>query len=168
MIKTLRQDEAEQFPPKVLKLSSADVAAAHRLIQILLGSSEADVVQIVPAHLTRTITREALIEAAWHELERRGRRMQLLPEGMFREAAWEMLLVLYAEQQRTRMTIAGLCNKLDLPGTTALRWLSYLHDKGLVVRDPHPTDQRSVFLRLTASAIEVLDLYLSEVITKAP
>lgn len=166
MNRTFLQNEPERFPStKVLRLSAADVAAAHRLMQILSEGSEADVVRIVPGS-PPAITREALIQAAWQELARRGRRMQMLPEGMFGEAAWEMLLVLYAEQQQARVTIAGLSNKLDLPPSTALRWLNYLHDKGLVVRDPHPTDQRSAVIRLTPPAIEALELYLSEAITQ--
>jgi DNA-binding MarR family transcriptional regulator len=137
-------------------------------MKLLAQSSEADVVQIVPGDRPVAVTREGLIEAAWSEFERRGRRMQILPRDMFGEPAWEMLLVLYAERGRTRLSIGRLTEKLDLPPTTALRWLKYLEEKNLVVREPHPTDLRSAFLTLTPSAIEMLELYLSEVIAGQP
>lgn len=164
----LDDDREPASPTKVVLLSSADVAAAHRLMKVLAQGSEADPFQIVPGDRPRTVTREALIEAAWKEFERRGRRMQLLPKEMFGEPAWEMLLILYAEQQRTRLTIARLSDKLDLPPSTALRWLNYLEDRRLVVREPHPTDLRSAILKLTSNAIDALDLYLSEAITRSP
>ena len=161
-------DRERASSTKVVLLSSADVAAAHRLMKVLAEGSEADPVQVIPGDRPSTVTREALIEAAWQEFERRGRRMELLPKDMFGEPAWEMLLILYAEQHRTRLTIARLSDKLDLPPTTALRWLNYLEDKRLVVRAPHPTDQRCAILTLTSNAIEALDSYLSEAITRSP
>ena len=164
----LDDDRERASSTKVVLLSGADVAAAHRLMKILAESSEADAAQTFPVGRPRAVTREALIEAAWQEFERRSRRMQLLPGDLFGEPAWEMLLILYAEDQRTRLTIAHLSRKLDLPPTTTLRWLNYLEAKSLVVREPHPTDQRSTFLKLTPTAIEALDLYLSEAITRGP
>jgi DNA-binding MarR family transcriptional regulator len=152
---------------KVVLLSGADVAAAHRLIKVL-ANPETDVVQIMPCDQSQPVTREALIEAAWHEFERRGRRMQIFSKDLFGEPAWEILLVLYAELDRTRLTFARITDKLDLPASTVLRWLRVLEGKHLVVREPHPTDQRSAFLKLTPDAINMLDMYLSEAIARAP
>lgn len=152
---------------KVVLLSGADVAAAHRLIKVL-ANPETDVVQIMPCDQSQPVTREALIEAAWHEFERRGRRMQIFSKDLFGEPAWEILLVLYAELDRTRLTFARITDKLDLPASTVLRWLRVLEGKQLVVREPHPTDQRSAFLKLTPDAINMLDMYLSEAIARAP
>jgi DNA-binding MarR family transcriptional regulator len=160
------EDDRERSS-KVVLLSSADVAAAHRLIRVL-ANAESDVVQIMPSDQSQPVTREELIEAAWHEFERRGRRMQIFSKDLFGEPAWEILLVLYAELDRTRLTFARLTDKLDLPATTVGRWLGVLESKDLVVREPHPTDQRSAFLKLTPDAINMLDMYLSEAIARAP
>ena len=124
-------------------LSSADVAAAHRLMKVLAQGSEADPFQIVPGDRPHTVTREALIEAAWQEFERRGRRMQLLPKEMFGEPAWEMLL---NSLRRAATHSPDYCSPVGQVGpasSTALRWLNYLEDRRLVVREPHPTDLRS-------------------------
>ncbi|WP_425506887.1 MarR family transcriptional regulator [Sphingomonas sediminicola] len=40
----------------------------------------------------------------------------------------------------------------QLSGTskaTALRWIDYLLDRGLISRQPHPTDLRTAFVELT-------------------
>jgi DNA-binding MarR family transcriptional regulator len=100
------------------------------------------------------------------ELEMRSARLQLLPEGMFGEPAWEILLLLYIEQQGTRLNISGLSTILQLPPTSVLRWLNYLEERQFVLREDHPTDQRSVFIKLTPLATEALDRYLSKWIAK--
>jgi DNA-binding MarR family transcriptional regulator len=161
-------DDEPASPTRVVPVSAADLAAAQRVMNVLAESSEGKPIQVVSGDRPRPVTHDALVEAAWHEFERRGRRMQLLPSDMFGEPAWEMLLILYAEQQRTRLNIAHLSRKLDLPPSTALRWLNYLEHKALVVREPHPTDQRTATLKLTAVAIEALELYLSEAIAGTP
>jgi DNA-binding MarR family transcriptional regulator len=152
----------------LVEISGEDVAAANRLLKILSESSEFGLVRIAPRDRPRPLTKDELIEAAWREIERRGERMQVFPESMFSEVAWEMLLVLYAEHQRTRLTIGRLSEKLDVALTTALRWLNYLEDKHLVERHEHPTDQRSFFITLTETAIERLERYLSEAIARSP
>jgi DNA-binding MarR family transcriptional regulator len=164
----LDDDSEPASPAKLVRLSTADVAAAHRVMKVLAEASEPEPVQIASGHRSPTVTRDALIEIAWQEFERRGRRMQLLPSDMFGEPAWEMLLILYAELQRTRLNIALLSRKLDLAPSTALRWLNYLEHKALVVREPHPTDLRTANIKLTSIAIEALDLYLSEAIAGTP
>jgi DNA-binding MarR family transcriptional regulator len=111
-------------------------------------------------------SRAALLDAAQQELEWRRRRNKVLPEEMFGEPAWEILLQLYVEQQGTRLNIARLTSYLNLSASTVLRWLNYLHDKQLLRRESHPTDQRSVFVELTTGAVEVIDSYFSEVLTR--
>jgi len=147
-------------------LSGRDVEDAARLMKLLAEGSGADVVRPVSIGGSQVLTRKSLIDAARHELKKRRRRTQLLSEGMFGEPAWEMLLLLYIEQQGTRLNLARLSENLGLPGTTALRWLSYLEDRGLIQREAHPTDQRSAFLKLTDKAIEALDVYLSEAVAR--
>ncbi len=151
---------------RLVLLSDRDVEDAARLMNLLVEGSTAEVVHLASIGRPQVVTREALIEAARQEAEKRRRRKQLLPEGMFGEPAWEMLLLLYIEQQGNRLHLSRLSENLSVPGTTALRWLSYLEDRGLVEREAHPTDLRSAFLKLTDKAIKTLDVYLSEAITR--
>jgi DNA-binding MarR family transcriptional regulator len=130
-------------------------------MKILVEGSHADA-HNSPSEQSKLVARARLVDAAKSELARRRRRTELFPEGTFGEPGWEILLLLYAEDQGTRLNVARICDNLHLPVATTLRWLNYLQDKELVRREKHPTDQRSVLLRLTDKAISKLDEYLSE------
>jgi DNA-binding MarR family transcriptional regulator len=161
-------DKEEQDPAgRLVLLSGKDIDDATRLVRILAESAEADVVGIRDIGQPQVLTRETLIEAAHLELKKRSRRKELLPEQMFGEPGWEILLLLYVEQQGSRLHLARLSSELDLPGTTTLRWLNYLEEHTLVERDPNPIDQRSAFLRLTVKAIKALDIYFTEDVFRA-
>ena len=151
----------------MLLLSNEDVEAASRLMRLLAQSVQAEVVRLPATDRQSTLTREALVQAARRELERRRRRTRFLPEGMFGEPAWEILLMLYVEQHGVRLKIARLTEMIGLPGTTTLRWVNYLQDRHLILREEHPTDRRAVFVRLTPKAIETIDGFFSEALTQA-
>jgi DNA-binding MarR family transcriptional regulator len=135
-------------------------------MRLLTEASDAVVVETSFTPGPSVISRATLLDAAQQELERRRRRNKVLPEEMFGEPAWEILLQLYVEQQGTRLNIARLTSYLNLSASTVLRWLNYLHDKQLLRREIHPNDQRSVFVELTTGAVEVIDSYFSEVLTR--
>jgi hypothetical protein len=151
------QDERD----RMVLLSGQDLEEARRLLKLLAEGWTGEVVMMPRTWQAQPITREALIAAAERELTNRRRRAQVLPEGVFGEPAWDMLLVLYVEQMGERLNIARLTRRLGLPPTTGLRWLGYLQDKELVVRSGHPTDQRSFFVDLTSKAIQALDMHFS-------
>lgn len=160
------QNENQQRPdaPRLVLVAKQDIDEVRRLLALLAEGTPAEAV-LVPG-MPRPVTRQTLLQAARDELTSRRRRAQIFSQGMFGEPAWEMLLTLYAEQRGRRFTIARLTSSLSLPGTTAHRWLNYLQEKQLVSRQPHPTDQRSVFIQLTANAIEALDSYFAERLTR--
>lgn len=158
-----KRDLERSSEDKLVLLSGKDVDDASRLMRLLSEPSE----NAPPASSTarpQVISRALLIEGASKELRQRRRRSQVLPEDMFGEPAWDILLQLYVEQQGSRLKIARLTNELNLPATTVLRWLSYLQDKQLVRREVHPTDQRSVIIELTPDAIQAIDSYLFDVL----
>jgi hypothetical protein len=155
--------ERENPSHRSVQLSARDLQDAARLMKLLAGCSDND---SAPRYASGP--RAALIEAAREELNRRRRRMTVLPESMFGEAAWEILLQLYIEQQGARLNIARLVDRLGIPGSSALRWLNYLQDRQLVRREDHPTDQRVVFIMLTTAAMDALDAYFSEALSPAP
>ena len=81
---------------------------------------------------------------------------------MFGEAAWDMLLALYAtDQSGGRHSVTGLVNLSGVPPTTALRWLNFLEKEQLVTRTPNPHDGRVFRVELTEEARDARVTYFS-------
>jgi hypothetical protein len=86
----------------------------------------------------------------------RGRRdrARFFPNRLFADPAWEILLALtLAEQQQARLSISHLCDRIDVPATTALRWIASLTDEGFLIRRDDPTDRRRKYIELSPSAL---------------
>jgi len=103
-----------------------------------------------------------LAERARREINNRRRRTRIFSGAMFGEPAWDMLLILFVEQGRSRMTVSKLGKESGAAATTALRWLDYLDAQQLIRRIAHPTDGRAVFVELTDKAVQLLEMFLSE------
>ena len=85
--------------------------------------------------------------------DRRRRNAIFGDDTLFGEPAWDILLDLFvAAKQRKRVAVTSACIGAAVPNTTALRWLSVLEDKGLVVREADANDARRMFVRLSADA----------------
>lgn len=93
-------------------------------------------------------------------LQLRHLRSNLFGPGISKEVAWDMLLALYAIDRR--LTIGRLTHVVRASGTTALRWLEYLEQRGLTQRASNPMDARSSFVTLTEHGEHLLDQYLFE------
>ena len=101
----------------------------------------------------------------------RARRMRgrFLPDELFADPAWDMLLdLLQAELLQHRVAVSSLCAAAAVPPTTALRWLSTLVAKGMVVRVPDPMDARRVFVELAPGTSAALRRYFAEIGNAAP
>jgi DNA-binding MarR family transcriptional regulator len=83
---------------------------------------------------------------------------------MFGEPAWEMLLHLYSMAGAARQSMSRLAQLSGSSKATSLRWIDYLLDRGLVSRQPHPTDLRTAFVELTDKGREKLEAYLADTI----
>lgn len=60
----------------------------------------------------------------------------IVEADLFADPAWEILLTLYAaELADKRLTVGKLCSSVDVPPTTAARWLKVLVERGLVRTD---------------------------------
>lgn len=105
--------------------------------------------------------KQELWKRAKKALADRRRRVQIFGAGMFGEAAWDMLLVLYIERYTTRHTITRLVNATGAAPTTVLRWLTLLTERDLVRRRSSNVDSRAVIVELTDKAERLLDLYFS-------
>lgn len=80
----------------------------------------------------------------------RRQRARFFPGRLFADPAWEILLELtLADQQQLRLTISRLCARVDVPTTTALRWIATMTEDGFLVRRDDPTDRRRKYIELS-------------------
>ena len=80
------------------------------------------------------------------------------PKGYFADAAWDILLDLDQAGRNQRsyvVTDAGI--DVNIPHSTALRYLAKLERDGLVRRRPDPNDRRRAFISLTREGQSLLD-----------
>lgn len=93
------------------------------------------------------------------------RRNQLLQErggtDLFANPAWHMLLDLFiAARTGKQISVSSLCITSLAPQTTALRHISGLVEKGLILRTPDAEDSRRIFLSLSGSALAMMEATL--------
>jgi hypothetical protein len=151
---------------KVVTLAGRDLEDARRLLWVLTTGS--DLMSPIEAN-TSAVKRHhppepQLVGKARAILKNRQRRLLSFGKGMFGEPAWEMLLLLFISDYGPRLTVSSLLELSGASKSTALRWAMYLESQQLVAREPHPTDRRTAFIRLTAKARDLLEQYLSETI----
>lgn len=105
-----------------------------------------------------------LLETARALYRERRLRARHFAGSLFAEPTWDMLLDLFiADCERRRVTVKSVCIGANVPTTTAMRHLRWLHEQGLVERLSHPRDARSTHVRLTADAITAMVSYLGEI-----
>ena len=102
-----------------------------------------------------------LIEHANTVLAERRMRRRYLPEELFHEPAWDMLLALFvARDDRSPMNIKALVALSDAPVTTSQRWIEHLHKLKLIDRVVDPTDRRRVEISLSYNGEQAMKAYL--------
>ncbi len=112
----------------------------------------------------RTDPDDLLLETARALYRERRLRARHFAGSLFAEPMWDMLLDLFiADCERRRVTVKSVCIGANVPTTTAMRHLRWLHEQGLVERLNHPRDARSTHVRLTAEAITAMQNYLTEI-----
>lgn len=110
---------------------------------------------VVPHNLTALAERIAVA---------RLRRAEFLPNELFAEPAWDMLIALYQSNVvGYRMTVTNLCNDSRVPPTTALRWLDKLIELGIARRMKNPLDGRIIFVELEAKGQAAMRKYMSHI-----
>jgi DNA-binding MarR family transcriptional regulator len=88
---------------------------------------------------------------------------QFFGGGLFSEPAWDILLDLYINNGRKRtISVSSACLASAVPTTTALRYISELVKRRLVVRAAHPNDRRVFVLHLTALAVSAMEVLLNQ------
>ena len=95
----------------------------------------------------------------------RRRRAEIFGATIARDLPWDILLVLYASEDRNRPTITSVQADVDAPLTTVLRWVKVLEEQNYVVRVRHPHDRRIAYITLSAEGKAALDEYFDAVST---
>ncbi|HKX91181.1 MAG TPA: MarR family transcriptional regulator [Sphingomicrobium sp.] len=165
-------DRESDQSTRILELNGQDLESAARLLSLILNAPPAR--PAPPPHVSRPIpsqpiTRDQVIEFAGWLFNARKARSRFFHPGLFGEAAWDVLLVLYTSHQSgPRYSIGALATAADVPIATILRWLQTLEEQGLVRRTPHPNDRRSGLIHITPTGQELMEAYLSEALSSSP
>jgi DNA-binding MarR family transcriptional regulator len=100
---------------------------------------------------------EALLERAESIVRVRKARERLLGRAVMGEPAFDLLLCLYMRSGQKEISLSDLARPAGIPYSSAVRWMRYLGDRGLVERTESKTDRRVICLQLTPSGRAVLD-----------
>jgi DNA-binding transcriptional ArsR family regulator len=93
----------------------------------------------------------------------RMKRNEVLGAPVFRDPSFDMLLELFATDQRGEpISVTSLCYASGVPMTTALRHLVQLEKHGLLVRHGDRRDHRRCYVRPTPRAIAGLEALFSQ------
>jgi DNA-binding MarR family transcriptional regulator len=136
-------------------LSSLEIAELRRLLAKLLGG-------LHNVESLSVVDRGTVADRVYRS---RRLRDKYFPERLFADPAWDMLLLLYSlERAGQRLSVTAVCESAGVSSSTGHRWIQRLIDKGMAVRERHPTDRRVTWLRLGGSALTRLDAYLDEMV----
>ena len=81
--------------------------------------------------------------------------------------AWSMLIELLIAQIRQETRCVGtLTRAAGIKNTTALRWIEWLQDHKLIVRQPDPRNRLRVFIRLTLEGRKVVKAMLVDMVAR--
>jgi DNA-binding MarR family transcriptional regulator len=106
---------------------------------------------------TRELPPEELLERAESILRVRRARERLLGRAVIGEPAFDLLLCLYVRSGQKETSLSSLAKPAGIPYSSAMRWIRYLADKGLVERTESRSDRRATCVQLTPSGRAVLD-----------
>ena len=99
----------------------------------------------------------ALLERAESILRVRRARERLLGRAVIGEPAFDLLLCLYLQSGQKGSSVTSLARPVGIAYSSAMRWIRYLADKGLVERTDSRSDRRAICVQLTPSGRAVLD-----------
>jgi DNA-binding MarR family transcriptional regulator len=103
----------------------------------------------------------ALASMAKRLYDARGSRSDFLPDLLFGEPAWDILLdLLYQEAIGRKVATTDALIAARVPATTALRYLGQLEHEGLIRRESEKGDQRKRRVHLTQKGASAMREYL--------
>lgn len=87
----------------------------------------------------------------------RRARAAYLPQELFADPAWDILLELFILRlENRRASVKSVCIAADVPATTALRWINVLLSKKLIERSNDANDQRIKLISITNEGFEAM------------
>lgn len=111
----------------------------------------------------------SLADVARRIYGQRRRRARHLPDDLFGEPAWDILLDLFiAAEDGRRIPVTSACIAADVPATTGLRWLQVLENRGQIERRADPQDGRRTYVALTVAGYTAMAKYLAGEIRANP
>jgi DNA-binding MarR family transcriptional regulator len=144
-----------------LKEITADPVSAKCVVEILNGKNP----RFEPALHSVEPSQKILLAEARRLARRRHTRTKFLPEYVFGEPVWDVLIDLYiAEGIERRISVSSACLAAGVPPTTALRYITMMTVKGIIVRTPSLTDERIVYLSLSAETRTSINRYLAAIL----
>jgi DNA-binding MarR family transcriptional regulator len=159
-------------PPKCLKDGAETMLCANIKQADHLGLTENEAA-FVAKILTKLLTGHFNIadprSLELHDLSgrlyaSRRERRHFFDQDLFADPAWDILLILHhAMSTDQQFSVSSICACAEVPYTTALRWITGMERLGLLEREKHPDDGRSILIRLTAPAQEQMNGYLAKV-----
>lgn len=164
-----RPDSGESDIAKTVNLTEKDLKDAARLFKLLvdpatLGNGVSGLFSTQAKPAVGREDRETLTSRAQRLLTSRRIRKRYFQSEIFGEPAWEILLALYVtEETGARLTMTKLAEGIEAPLTTVVRWVKALEEQSLVKRVEHPTDRRTIFIRLLETGQKALDEYLAAI-----
>jgi DNA-binding MarR family transcriptional regulator len=94
-------------------------------------------------------------------MEQRRLRHKFLPDELFHEPAWDMLLALYVSCHEGNMiNVKHLVSCTPVPATTAQRWIDHMAKLGLIARSVDMDDKRRIEVKLSDAGLQMIDQYL--------
>lgn len=160
MVEQSQDDGHGRQRPVLLTASEADQVA--RLLKILSGDERpaTDRPSGAPSAAPASIDAIPTGEIARRLYGARRARQKFLPNRLFRDYAWDMLLALYIRSLADQSSYIGQIIKLaDASFSTGLRYLALLEEHGLIERQSSDTDQRMVRLQFTKQGRRMMDEY---------
>jgi hypothetical protein len=93
----------------------------------------------------------------------RRRREKIFGSDLFADAAWDILLELFAVQlEGGRAAVSDLCKAAAVPYTTALRTIGELERSKLIVRTHDHQDRRRIWVDLSRNGNDAMRRYFRE------
>lgn len=142
--------------PRKVWLSSEDVEAARRLLNLLTSETEEQRSQSTGQ--SAAIARELMLERAQASIFLRHRRLEVLGKSLSAEPPFDLLVALYVtETRQSAITITKLATLAGLTFTTALRWVDRLVADGWLRRETVKKDARRARITLSRKGRDSLD-----------
>ncbi|GEM_PF-1051667 len=104
------------------------------------------------------------VDIAKYQYRSRRVREQYFGRKLFGEPAWDMLLELYAsELNDENISTSNLILSSLSPTSTALRWIKYMEDSGLVTKKSSHLDGRVQYQRITKNGFDMMTKYFESI-----